>query len=194
MAIVNGKNGTSVASGSNPFPVQQQGKATYRAAVTASFAAAASTAPFFVIEGSGSKTLIVQRVRITGLTLTAVEYLELTARKYSTASTGGTATTLAQVPMDSSLAAATANVCKVFTAAPTPGTLVGTIAALRILGQAATAAASGLPVSIDFDFRNMGSENTGVYLRGTAQGLGIGFAVAPATAVTLCVEVEWTEE
>lgn len=195
MAIVNGKNGTSVASGSNPFPVQQQGKATYRAAVTASFAAAASTAPFFVIEGSGTKTITVQRVVVTGPSLTAVAYADITARKYSTACSGGTSTSLLQTPLDSNLAASTANACKSFTAEPTAGTLVGTIAARRVLMQATTPVAGGpLPDSIEFDFRSLGSDNHGVILRGISQGLGIGFAVAPGTAVTLCVEVEWTEE
>lgn len=168
-------------------------KATYRAA-TASVVAAASTQPFFIIEGSATKTIIVQRIIVSGATLTAVAYLGYEARKYSTAITGGTAVTLTQVPVDSTSAAGTANRCSVYTAAPTAGTLVGVVSAKRTLGQATTAAASGIPDVIEFDFRTLGSENTGIYLRGTSQGLGLAFQAAPATAVTLSIIVEWTEE
>lgn len=35
---------------------------------------------------------------------------------------------------------------------------------------------------------------TGVYLRTTSQCLGLGFGAAPASAVTVGVEVLWTEE
>lgn len=168
-------------------------KPTFRAATTASFAAAASTAPFFIIEGSASKLLEVQRIVMSGFTLTAVEYLTLTARKYSTAISAGTATALVQTPAYTGTAAATANVVNVYTAAPTAGTLVGTIDTARVLGQATTAAAGGLPVTVTFDFRTVGG-NTGIYLLGTGQGLGVGFAAAPATAVTLALMVEYTEE
>src|SRR5688572_5082632 len=67
-------------------------KATYRAATTANVVAAAGAAMFFVIAGSASRTIIVQRIRITGMTLTAVAYNSLVAEKWSSAPTGGTAT------------------------------------------------------------------------------------------------------
>lgn len=169
-------------------------KATYRAATTAPFAAAAGAVSFFLIYGSGTKTIIVQRLRVDGLTLTNVEYLGIVCEKWSTAASGGTATALTQVPVDSTSAAGTANLCSVYTAAPTEGSLVGTVAARRILGEATTAAAAGIPYFAEFEFRNVGGETTGIYLRGTGQGLGLAFAAAPATAVTMSLEVEWTEE
>lgn len=169
-------------------------KATYRAATASTVAAAASTQPFFIIQGSATKTIIVQRITISGASLTAVAYAAYQARKFSTAISGGTPVTLTQTPVDANSAAATANLCQVYTAAPTQGTLVGTIEEQRVLLQATTAAAAGIPDIVVFDFRTTGSENTGVYLRGTSQGLGIGFGAAPGSAVTLSVMVEWTEE
>lgn len=169
-------------------------KPTYRAATTANVVAAAGAAMFFVIAGSSTKTIIVQRIMVSGSTLTAVAYNSYVAEKWSTAPTGGTATTLTQVPNDANSAAATASLCQVYTVAPTEGTPIGPIACKRVLLQATTAAAAGIPDIVEFDFRTMGSENTGVYLRGTAQALSIAFGAAPASAVTVAVQVEWTEE
>ena len=169
-------------------------KRTYRAATTAPFVAAAGTGLFFVIEGSGTATIRIQRIRISGLTLTAVAYSAVVLQKYSTASSGGTPTNLTIVNVDSTDAAGTANRCAVFTAAPTAGSAVGAIASMRPLAQATTAAAAGIPdVDITFDFRVVGEADCPT-LRGTAQGLGLNFAASPASAVTMTLEVEWTEE
>jgi hypothetical protein len=127
-------------------------------------------------------------------TLTAVAYHNVCVEKWSTAPTGGTATALVKVPLDSLSAASTANLCQIYTAAPTEGTLVGTIGAQRFLAVATTANAAGTPpYPLIWDFRNVG-ESSGVYLRGTAQCISLAFCTAPASAVTVSVEVEWTEE
>ena len=173
--------------------VVQEPKATYRAATTARFAAAAGTAPFFLIYGSATKTIRIQRIRVCAPVLTAVQYLGINVAKYSTASSGGTATALTQTPTDSSVAAATASLCSVYTAAPTAGTKVGDLASRALLGQATTAAAGGIPQDCEFDFRTILSQEE-IYLRGTTQGVGVYFNAAPASAVTISVEVEWTEE
>jgi hypothetical protein len=83
---------------------------------------------------------------------------------------------------------------QVYTAAPTEGTLVGTIGSHRFMAVATTANAAGTPPdNIEWDFRAHGG-SSGVVLRGTAQCLSLAFCTAPATAVTMVVEVEWTEE
>lgn len=165
---------------------------TYRASISG-LAAAASTACFFLIEGSSSKVIRIQRVRLSGATLTAVAYASIQLRKFSTASSGGTSTSPTKVPLDSADAASTANVLKAFTVAPTDGSLVGTIGAQRLIMQATTAAAAGIPTAVEWDFRDGGGADEPT-LRGTAQGIGLGFAGAPASAVTLDVEIEYTEE
>ena len=169
-------------------------KMTYRASSLDPFAAAVTAdTPFFLIEGSASKTIVVKRIAVSGLSLTAVAYLALNVCKYATSATGGTSTSAALVPTDSNFSAATAAFVKYYTAAPTAGTLVGTLATSRTLAQATVAVAAGLPRDFVFDFGDM-PETKGIVLRGTTQGLGLVWATAPATAVTMAVDIEWTEE
>lgn len=181
------------ALGVRPLP-----KSTYRATTATAQAgvvvAAASVAPFACIYGSSTKTVIVQRMYVSGGTLTAVAYASYVAAKYSTAVTGGTAQALTATPMDSNSAASSVTNLNVYTAAPTAGTLVGTISAKRTLLQSTTAAAAGIPDIVEFDFRTIGSETSGIYLRGTGQGVCLNFGAAPATAVTVSLSLEWTEQ
>ena len=168
-------------------------KRTYRAAtIDALVTATTADVPFFLIEGSATQTIVVKRIAVSGCTLTAVAYLLVNVTKHSTAATGGTSTTLTGVPVDSTSAAATATV-KAYTAAPTAGTLVGTVASNRTLAQATTAAAAGIPRDFVFDFGDM-ADTKGLVLRGTGQGVALVWGTAPATAVTLAVDIEWTEE
>jgi hypothetical protein len=164
---------------------------TYRAATASTVVAPADPTTFFLLEGSATKDVIVRKITVSGATLTAVAYNSYVVEKFSTASAGGTATNLTKTPLDSKFAAATAASCKVFTAAPTEGTLVGTIACRRVLLQATTAAAAGIPDMVTFDFTDL--DGGGVILRGVAQGIGLALGDDPATAVTVGVEVEWQE-
>lgn len=160
-------------------------------AASDAFAAAASTAPFFAIQGSATKTVRVRRVVVSGPTLTAVAYLNILVRKTSTAVSSGTPAALTAVNVDAGSTASTANLINTYTAAPTAGTAVGIVASRRVLGQATTAAAGGYPeTTIEFDFRHLG----GIVLSGTAQGLSVSFGSAPGSAVTLSVSVEFEEE
>lgn len=168
-------------------------KATYSAA-SASFAAAASTSPFWIMEGSATKTIRIQRIRVTGPTLTAVAYQVVVVEKYSSASSGGTPVALTAVPHDSTSDAATPNLNSYFTAAPTGGSKVGIMGARRILGQATTAAAAGQPVDQALEWNWDGNSMEQPVLRGVAQGIGLAFLGAPGSAITLTIEVTWTEE
>lgn len=149
--------------------------------------------PWFLIEGSASKTVTVKRIRVSGMTLTAVQYLAINVTKFSTAASGGTATSAPMVPLDSASAAATAAFVKYYTAVPTSGTIVGAVASWRSLAQATVAAAAGGTWDHVFDFGDM-PETHGIRLRGTTQGLGLTWPVAPASTVTLACDIEWTEE
>lgn len=169
-------------------------RATYRAASLDPFVAAVTTdVPWLLIEGSASKLVTIKRIGVSGLSLTAVAYLAINVCKYSTAAAGGTATSAPLVPLDSGLPAATAAFVKYYTVGPTAGTLVGTVASKRVLAQATTAAATGIPDIVTFDFSNI-PETHGIVLRGVAEGCGLVWATAPATAVTMAVDIEWVEE
>ncbi len=184
----------TLVSATNPLPVETVQKATYRASTTAVLVpAVTSPNPFFTIYGSATKTIRVQNIKISGLTLTAVAYLNIGLKKYSTAVSGGTSTALVQVPRDANSAAGTATNVNAYTAIPTAGTAIGDMSSRRILGQATTAAAAGIPQVVEFSFEPSG-DGTAIVLRGTAQGIGLYWITAPATTVSMLLTVEWTEE
>lgn len=169
-------------------------KATYRASTIIPFVPAVTiNVPWFLIEGSPTKLVTVKRIRVSGLSLTAVQYLAINATKFSTAASGGTATSAPLVPLDSAHAASTAAFVKYYTAVPTAGTILGAVASWRSLAQAGVAVAAGQTWDHVFEFGDM-PETTGVRLRGTTQGLGLTWPVAPASTVTLAVDIEFTEE
>ncbi len=169
-------------------------KATYRASTLIPFVPAVTiNIPWFLIEGSASKTIIVKRIAVSGATLTAVAYLTVNVVKFSTAASGGTAISAPMVPMDSTFPAATAAFVKYYTAIPTAGSTIGSIATSRTLFQSTTAVGTSIPRDFVFDFGDM-PETKGIVLRGTTQGLGLIWPVVPASTVTLAVDIEWTEE
>lgn len=170
-------------------------KATYRAASTVPYVPAVTAdRAIFVIGGSASKVVTVKNVIVTGSTLTAVAYIAINAVRYSTATTGGTSTNLPQILMDTNNAAGSSAQVRTYTAVPTDGTLVGTLASRRVLMQATVAAAAGQTHEpMIFNFGDL-ADTQGMVLRGTTQELALRFPVAPATTPTLAIEVEWTEE
>lgn len=171
---------------------------TFRAA--GNVVAAAGVLPFLVITGGADKVVRIQRIIISGMTLTAVAYLQVSITKHSSAWTGGVPVTAENdVPLDSTYPAAPGPraVVQSYTAGPTGGgAIVGTtgrMAERRLLGQATVAAAAAPPASTEISFSD-NNTNEGPALRSAAESLAVRFAAAPATAVTLSYEVEWTED
>ncbi len=168
-------------------------KPTYRASTIIPLATAVTVnVPFFNIIGSASKVVTVKRIAVSGATLTAVGYFTVNVVRLSSASSGGTSTTLVNVQMDTNDPAGTA-VVNAYTAVPTMGSLVGTIATNRCLWQSTTAAAAGLTRDYMFEFGDM-PETKGIRLRGTSQEMALLFPVVLASAGALAVDIEWTEE
>lgn len=167
-------------------------KATYAAALTAKTATAAGTAPFFTICGSATKTIRVQEFKAHYTVATAAVYADPRLQKTSTATSAGTATALVKVPLDSSSAAATANLANYYTVLATPGTLVGTVAIQQTTAQMTGVVSSSTPPEI---FRwKATDESEAVVLRGTAQCLEASFGTTTTNAPTMTVSVVWTEE
>ena len=130
---------------------------------------------------------------MSGDTLTTLAVGGIVVEKWSTAPTGGTEVALTQVPLNSAFPAGAATLCQVYTAAPTEGTLVGTVAVNRHVLKSATVV-DGAPFSdVEFDFGDL-DQSSPVVLNSSAQALSLAFSAAPATAVTLSVEVEWTQK
>lgn len=154
--------------------------------------AAAGTLPFLVLNGVDGKVVRIQKIRLSGFTLTAVAYLRLLCQKHSSAWTGGTPVNPTETPVDAGSQAPGATITP-YTAGPTGGgALVGPLGEVMTLGQATVAAAAGLLAEVVFDFTNDKAE-AGT-LRAAIQNIALSFAAAPATAVTLSFEVEWTED
>lgn len=160
----------------------------YRAGKIGLVLAATPTTVVSII-GSATKRIRVLRITVSGAAATASQIIPVTVAMYSTANTGGTATTQALVPTDSTFSAATAVVSQ-YTANPTTGTLVGVVAAETAVFALATAAAQP-GIVFDFTARNGG----GLVLNSVAETLAINFAgVTLANATTLSYDIEVVEE
>lgn len=162
-------------------------KATYSAAANA-VAMPANAVDTFVIGGSGTKTVRVLRVGVSGVQTTAgVVAVILVVR--SAADTGA-ANAITAVPHDSTNAAATATV-KSYTTVPSPqGTFVGTARAARLFVPAPASVAAPLPLVWDFTTRN----GQGLVLRSAAEVLAVNFVGVTITGGVMDFDVEWTEE
>jgi hypothetical protein len=184
---VDGSAVTQPVSGSVTAVPVDGAKATYRA-VKIALAPAASATDIFTITGSASKTVRVTRVRVSG-TETTAGHATFQLIKRSTADTAGTSAAVSAVPLDSTDAAATATVLS-YTANPTLGTTVGTVAASRIF-LPAPATATG-EESLLFTFGDLAAK--ALVLRGTSQVLAVNLNGVTVTGGSLHIEVEWTEE
>ena len=166
---------------------------TYMAAVTNVITVPASTKPFFVLMGSGTKTIRAIRIHITGPTLTTAEYNSIVLKKISSAPENGTITTLVKTPTDSVIPSSTASLCQMYTSAPSSdGTLIGTLQSQRVLLQNTSIGSSEQFTEILFDLRPPES-SAGIVLRGTSEGITMSFGATPGSAVTLSLEAEWSE-
>ncbi|SRR6266403_800208 len=189
-----GRNNISISDGTFAFRQMTVGvngglanspldgsKATYSASVTGLVGLAGD---IFILNGSTTKTIRVTHVEFSGIATAAAD-MDVSLIKRSTADTAGTAA--AATPHDSASAAASA-VAQSYTAAPTPGTTVGT--AVRVAKvEIATAAAQAQ--FIVWDFGNRPSQ--AVVLRGVAQGLAMNVSATQLGAL-YDISYEWTEE
>lgn len=172
-----------------------QSKATYAAAST--FTPAATPTDMITIHGSATKNVRVVSVFVT-TTTTAAGSIQLYLAKRSTADSGGVFVPATMVPLDSTDAAATANVGH-WTTNPTLGTLVGNTNIVRIATPVA------VPATFAGIVEDAGKElmpwmansllDKPVTLRGVAQALAVHFAGAALVAgQTHAYRVVWTED
>jgi hypothetical protein len=151
-------------------------------AATDGFAIATSATDIFRIVGSGSKTIRIKKITISGRTTSGSPVpVIIKIIKYSTANSAGTSVTTTVVPADSSNAAGTAT-ANHYTANPTLGTVVGNIATRSVTFQAA-----GLLQFLDLSF------DTPIVLRGTSQQLSVNLNATSITGSSICCSAEWEE-
>lgn len=147
--------------------------------------------PWLVINGAANKVIRIQRIRISGMSLTAATLLRMLMRKHSSAWTGGTPVAATLTPIDSQ-APPTAATISHYTAGPTGGgAVVGPLAERRALGIAGGTPA--LVNEVDFDFGSTPYDEVPT-LRAATENISLAFAVAPGSATTLSYEVEYTED
>lgn len=162
-------------------------KTTYSASITALAPAVAAT-DIFTLTGSGTKTIRITRVQISGVATAAGAY-DIVFLKRSTANSAGTSTAPAVVPHDSTNAAGTATPLA-YTANPTLGTLVGNLQAKKITVSTAAGAIPIVPTELNFGNR---PEQT-IVLRGTGQVFAINLAATTMTGGSLDIDITWSEE
>lgn len=158
-------------------------KASYRA--FASFTPVAGD--IAVLPGSATKKITVTRVEASCSTSGTAALADLQLVKRSAADTGGTSGAMTAVPIDSGDSAATSAPLS-YTAAPTPGAAVGTVAGFRIMNGSATV----IP-TIVFWQAATGQGAKAVVLNGTAQELAVNVSAVVLTQ-TCDIAFEWTEE
>lgn len=167
-------------------------KATYSASTTAKTATAAGTGVFASFYGSGTKTIRLQSVTVTGTVGTAAVYGDVVLSKRTAATTSGTPVTLTQVPHDSGSAAGTATKVAFYTTLGTTGGGGGPIASAQaFMPITGTPATIVQPVIFSYDLHD---EAEGIVLRGTSEGVELAFGTTTTNAPTLTVTFKWTEE
>jgi hypothetical protein len=159
-------------------------KATYSATIVG-LSTANNATDIFTLTGSASKTIKVKNIAISG-TRTSATATDILLVKRSTANTGGTSTTPAPVPLDSSSTAATA-VVRAYTTNPTLGTAVGTVKAVKLFMPTT----SGSPVLLDW---RSGDFAQPVTLRGTAEVLSVNLNATTVGGASFNIFIEWIEE
>lgn len=161
--------------------------ATY-AAATVHVAISPLATDVFTITGSGTKTVKITKVEMSGAVATA-GIITVQVVKRSTANSAGTSSAGVAVPYDSNSAAATATTL-LYSVNPTLGTLVGAVVYKRLFVPATTSVADG-------NYQTLWSLERAVQpitLRGTGQVLAINFAGVTPTGGAYSFGFEWTEE
>lgn len=155
-------------------------------AATALLASAATPTDIAILPGSASKTILVTRVIVSG-TKTTAGLVDVLLIKRSTANSGGTSAAMTAVPYDSTNLAASAAPLS-YTANPTPGTAVGTVARAHVPIDAPASVVGNVREVFDF-----GANGQPIVLRGVAEGLAVNLNSVTQTGGSFAVTFEWQE-
>ena len=152
----------------------------------ANVTAAALATDIAILPGNATNTVQLLRVIISAIETTA-GLVDVLLIKRSTANTGGTSTGITAVPLDAADAAAVSAPLQ-YTANPTPGTAVGTIARGYLQAAPLATGVSGAPLVFDF-----GQYGKPVILSGVAQGIAVNLNGVTVTGGIFSITFEWLE-
>lgn len=178
--------GGSTASSTNPVPTAANLNSRMYAAATASFARSVS-GDVLCLTGSASKAVKVKSISAS-TSSSASTIIDLALILRSTLDTGGTPSTLTNVPLDSSNAAATA-VVTAYATAPTTGTSTGMIAVQKYTAVS-TMSPQLQPTAIRFAVE--GVYDQPVTLNGATQAICLN--VGAVASGSWNISVAWSEE
>lgn len=151
-----------------------------------SITAAASATDIAILPGNATNTVYVTRVTISGIQTTG-GMVDVSLVKRSAANSGGTSGAMTSVPNNTANSAA-ASLPLAYTANPTPGATVGTVARSYVPVPAiATATVNGITT---FDFGERGQP---IILSGIAQNLAVNLNGVTVTGGVFSVKYEWFE-
>lgn len=165
-------------------------KASYAAAIGGLVGVTGCT-DLFTLTNPGTKTIRITRCDVSGGVATAAQQIEVYGIVRSTTNSGGTSTSPAAVPYDSSDSAAT-GVVRAYTANPASlGTSVGTVRVAKMLLVLSTGATS-FQDRLIWDF---GDRPTKALVLRNGQVFAINLnGVTFANATSFNVYIEWTED
>lgn len=169
-------------------------KQSYSASLAIKTATAAGTGVFASIYGSASTTIRVQKITVSCTVATAAVYGDIIVNKRTSVGTGGTATTLTQVPKDSTSPVGTATNVRFYTVLGTAGVSGaggGPVASLMQLCPITATPVLVQPFIFDWTAQGM---NEAPVLRGTNEGLELSFGATTTNVPTMTITIEWTEE
>lgn len=161
---------------------------TSYSAVASAFTPAATATDVFTLTGSGTKTINVHRIEVSGTT-TSGSAIKITLGliRRSAANTGGTTSAITVAKHDSTNAAATASAVFYTANAASLGASAGTIRSNTTSFQA-----SGVSdTNLNWDFNDDGGQP--IVLRGTSEVLAINFNSTTVTGGVISISVEWSE-
>lgn len=183
--------GTSVDSGQGAVSPGTQRMVLSRevtySAIALGIVSVASATDIFTITGSGTKTVEILEIRISGTQATAGT-VNVQLLKRSTANSSGTSSSPTRVPHDSNDSAATATILA-YTANPTLGTLVGGVQVAKVFVPAT--ASVTIPTEEIWFYDGKGGKP--LTLRGTGEVIAINLNGITVTTGNFDCFIKWLE-
>jgi hypothetical protein len=178
---------------------------SYRQAYRATsgfFAPVATPTDIATFYGSSTKTIRLLKIEIVALEANAdyITGFQAFLIKRSTTPSGGSATSLTQVPENSNNNAGTATNVSSYTANPTPGSAVGNVASAAIvtvnIANPATAVINQSATPGPYILYECQNQEQAITLNSTSEGVAVNLnsVTVLGTSVVISVTFVWTEE